>query len=175
VAAAAAIAEVGIRPGLKWPNDIIIANRKVGGILTEASFGGNSIGPIIIGVGINVDTNREDFPISIRNLATSLRLCAGKAVSRVVLLRAFLHQLEQWYELFRKGSFSTILQSWREYETILGSLVEVYLPDSRLLGVAEDIDSDGALLVRDRRGHLHRIIGGDVVHCRVRVQEGEGF
>ncbi|NVM21997.1 MAG: biotin--[acetyl-CoA-carboxylase] ligase [Desulfobacterales bacterium] len=171
VAVAAAIAETGIRPELKWPNDIMISDHKVGGILTEASFGGNSIGPVIVGVGINVDTNSEDFPVSIRNIATSLRLSSGIEVSRVALVQAFLRQLEQWYELFCKGSFGAILETWREYETVLGGLVEVYLPDSRLQGMAENIDSDGALLVRDKKGRLHRIMGGDVVRCRVRERQ----
>ncbi|NVM56618.1 MAG: biotin--[acetyl-CoA-carboxylase] ligase [Desulfobacterales bacterium] len=173
VAVASAIhEEAGIRPGLKWPNDIMITNRKVGGILTEASFEGKRIGLAIVGVGINVNTDREDFPMPIRNLATSLRLSMGKAISRVALLQGSLHQLEQWYELFCKGSFGTILQAWRQYETILGSLVEVQLPESTLLGVAEDLDSDGTLLVRDERGRLHRIIAGDVVRCRIRATEG---
>jgi len=172
VAAAEAIHETVIRPELKWPNDIMIANRKVGGILTEAIFDKNRIGHLIVGVGINVNTDREDFPISIRNLVTSLRLCTGRPISRVALLQAFLYQLEQWYELFCKGSFDTILETWHKYETILGTLVEVYLPGSKLLGVAEGLDSDGTLLVRDKTGHINRIIAGDVIHCRVQGREG---
>ena len=167
VAAAAAIHETGVSPELKWPNDIMIGHRKVGGILTEACFDRKHTDFVIVGLGINVNTDPEEFPVSIRHLATSLSLHTAKAISRLALLQALLHQLEYWYGLFSNGSFGTILQAWREYETVLGHTIEVCLADSRLLGVAEDLDSDGALLVRDKRGCLHRIIAGDVVHCGI--------
>jgi BirA family biotin operon repressor/biotin-[acetyl-CoA-carboxylase] ligase len=166
VAVAVAIHETEINPALKWPNDIMIGYRKVGGILTEARFDKKQVGFVIIGVGINVNTVPDDFPVSIRNLATSLRIHARKAVSRIALLQASLHHLEHWYELFCQGSFDTILQAWRKYETVLGRMVEVYLANSTLVGVAEDLDSDGALLVRDNGGDLHRILAGDVIYCR---------
>jgi len=167
VALAAALQERGITPQLKWPNDVMLGRRKVGGILTEASCANNAIIFVIVGVGINVNTDLEDFPAPIRNLATSLRLSTGRAVSRVGLLQTLLHELEQWYERLCQRSFATILETWRQYEMTLGRWVEVSLPTSSLAGVAEDLDTDGALLVRDQRGRLHRILVGDVVHCRV--------
>jgi BirA family biotin operon repressor/biotin-[acetyl-CoA-carboxylase] ligase len=145
----------------------MLGRRKVGGILTEASCANNAIIFVIVGVGINVNTDLEDFPAPIRNLATSLRLSTGRAVSRVGLLQTLLHQLEQWYERLCQRSFATILETWRQYEMTLGRWVEVSLPTSSLAGVAEDLDTDGALLVRDQGGRLHRILVGDVVHCRV--------
>jgi len=172
VALAAALQERGITPQLKWPNDVMLGRRKVGGILTEATCAHNAITFVILGVGINVNTDLEDFPTSIRNLATSLRLSTGKAISRVGLLQTLLYQLEQWYERLCQRSFATILETWRQYEMTLGSWVEVSLPKSSLVGVAEDLDTDGALLVRDQRGRLHRILVGDVVHCRVEGRDG---
>jgi BirA family biotin operon repressor/biotin-[acetyl-CoA-carboxylase] ligase len=174
-ALAVAIGEIGLRPELKWPNDIMIGHRKAAGILTEASLDAKGMGSVIVGVGINVNTGEEDFPVSIRNLATSLCLSAGQAVSRVRLLQGFLRQLEIWYELLRQGSFERILEAWRHYESILGRLVEVCVGGTKLLGVAEDIDSDGKLLVRDNAGHLHQIMVGDVVHCRLHGKKGSGF
>ena len=167
VALAEAVHETGIVPELKWPNDMMIGDRKVAGILTEATFEDKSIGFVILGVGINVNTHTLDFPVSIRNLATSLSLSMGEAISRVTLLQTFLCKLEQWYELFCQGSFEKILDVWHKYEAVLGRLVEVNLPDSRLVGVAERIDSDGSLMVRDKTGRLHRIIAGDIIYFRV--------
>jgi BirA family biotin operon repressor/biotin-[acetyl-CoA-carboxylase] ligase len=167
VALAEAVHETGIVPELKWPNDMMIGDRKVAGILTEATFEDKSIGFVILGVGINVNTDTRDFPVSIRNLATSLSLSKGEAISRVTLLQTLLCQLERWYELLCQGSFEKILEAWRKYEAVLGRLVEVNLPDSRLVGVAERIDSDGSLMVREKTGRLQRIIAGDILYCRV--------
>lgn len=172
VALAEALQDRGLTPKLKWPNDVMLGRRKVGGVLTEASCTENAISFVVVGVGINVNTDLEDFPTSIRNLATSVRLSTGKAISRVGLLQACLYQLEQWYECLCQGSFATILESWRQHEMTLGRWVEVSLPDSSVAGVAEDIDSHGALLVRDKGGRLHRILVGDVVHCRVQDRQG---
>ena len=171
VAVASAIQETGIRPQLKWPNDILIADRKVGGILTEAVFDKRRIDFAVLGIGINVNTERDELPISVRSLATSLRLSLGKPVSRVHLLQTLLHQLEQWYEFFCAGAFETIHETWSEFDTTLGRVVEVFLPERRLVGVAETLESDGTLLVRDNRGCLHRIVAGDVVHCRLEHRE----
>jgi BirA family biotin operon repressor/biotin-[acetyl-CoA-carboxylase] ligase len=176
VALAMAIDQLGLRPSLKWPNDILIGRRKAAGILTEATFQKNHLASVIVGVGVNVNTRMEDFPNAIRGGATSLRLSVGCPIPRATLLQGFLYQLEVWYELFCQGSFERILDTWRHYESILGSLVEVSVPGSRLLGVAEDIDSCGRLLVRDTEGVLHQVTVGDVAHCRVQdTTEGGAF
>lgn len=154
-------------PQLKWPNDILIAHRKVGGILTEAVFDKRRIDFAILGIGINVNTELVDLPISIRSQAMSLRIGLGKPISRIYFLQNLLHQLEQWYEFFSTRSFETILKTWCKFDTTLGREVEVFLPDRRLVGVAETLESSGTLLVRDKEGCLHRIIAGDVVHCRL--------
>lgn len=167
VAVASAIQETGMRPQLKWPNDILIAGRKVGGILIETVFDNRQIGSAILGIGINVNTEQDEFPISVRNLATSLRLSLDKPVSRIHLLQTLLHQLEEWYEFFCTGDFETILEAWCQFDNTLGRMVKVFLPERRLVGVAEALESDGTLLVRDKRGCLHRVVAGDVVHCRL--------
>ena len=167
VGVASAIQETGVRPQLKWPNDILLASRKVGGILTEAAFDKSRIGLAVLGIGINVNAKQDEFPVSVRNLATSLRLSLGKPVSRIHLLQSLLHRIEQWYESFCTGDFKTILDAWCQFDNTLGRAVEVFLPERRLVGVAEAMEPDGALLVRDKRGCLHRIVAGDVVHCRV--------
>ena len=169
VAAASAIRQMGIKPQLKWPNDILLLQRKVGGILTEAVFDRKRVDFAILGIGVNVNAEEDDFPVSLRRLATSLRISLGEPVSRIGLLQALLYQLELWYETFCTGAFGEIRRSWGELDVTLGKMVEVFLPDKRISGVAEDLSSDGALLVRDKDG-LHRIVAGDVVNCRL----GEG-
>jgi BirA family biotin operon repressor/biotin-[acetyl-CoA-carboxylase] ligase len=167
VAAASAIQHTGVVPQLKWPNDILISGRKVGGILTEAVFDKKQLDFAVLGIGINVDTARDEFPVSVRNLATSLRLSLGEPVSRIDLLQTLLKRFEHWYAFFCSGAFEGILEAWSLLDITLGNAVEVSLPGRRLLGVAEALTPDGALLVRDKTNRLHTIIAGDIVHCRV--------
>lgn len=171
VAVASAIQQTAMKPQLKWPNDIQIADRKVGGILAEAVFDKRRIDFAILGIGINVNTEHDELPVSVRSLATSLRLSLGKPVSRIYLLQTLLHQLEPWYEFFCTGAFETILEAWYEFDNTLGRVVDVSLPERRLVGVAEALEPDGTLLVRDKRGCVHRIVAGDVVHCRLENRE----
>lgn len=166
VAAACAIQQVGSEPRLKWPNDILIADRKVGGILTQVAFNRKQIEYAVLGIGINVNTEQDEFPMSIRDLATSLRLSLGKSVSRINLLQSLLQQFEYWHESLDAAHFSTILGIWSEFDTTLGRFVEVSLPGRRVIGIAEALEPDGSLLVRDETDRLHRIVAGDVVHCR---------
>jgi len=171
VAVASAIQQTGVKPQLKWPNDILIADRKVGGILAEAVFDRRRIDFAILGIGINVNTERDELPVSVRSLATSLRISLGKPLSRIYLLQTLLHLLEPWYESFCAGAFETILDAWCEFDNTLGRVVDVFLPERRLVGMAEALEPDGTLLVRDKRGCVHRIIAGDVVHCRLENRE----
>ncbi|UCD87574.1 MAG: biotin--[acetyl-CoA-carboxylase] ligase [Desulfobacterales bacterium] len=168
VAVASTIRQTGLTPQLKWPNDILIADRKVGGILTEAVFDRRRIDFAILGIGVNVNMERNELPISIRNLAGSLRLGLGEPLSRIHLIQTLLQQIEQWYESFQTGLFATILETWCEFDTTLGREVEVFLPEKRLVGVAEALGSDGTLLVRDRTDCLHSVVAGDVVYCHLK-------
>ena len=167
VAVASAIQQTGMKPQLKWPNDILIADRKVAGVLTEALFHQGRIDFVVVGVGINVNTELEAFPGDVRDMATSLRVSGGRPVSRLLLLQRLLRRQEQWYELFSAGALEKIIERWRQLDTTVGRVVEVILPQRRFVGVAEAVDDDGALLVRDKKGERVRVLAGDVVHCRV--------
>jgi BirA family biotin operon repressor/biotin-[acetyl-CoA-carboxylase] ligase len=166
VSVAAAIRATGLQPQLKWPNDVLLDHRKAGGILTEAVFKQNGVDFAVVGIGLNVNTAQHEFPEGVRDLATSLRVSLGEQVSRTRLLQRLLHEQEQWYERFTSGDFEDILETWRQFDTTLGEMVEVVLPEKRFVGVAESLDKDGALLVRDGQGKLVRVVAGDVVRCR---------
>ncbi len=171
IAVASAIRQTGLMPQLKWPNDILIADRKVGGILTEAVFDRKRINFAVLGIGVNVNMERNELPISIRNLAISLRLGLGEPLSRIHLIQSLLQQMEQWYESCQTGLFTTILETWCKFDATLGREVEVFLPEKRLMGVAEALGPDGTLLIRDKTDSLHSIVAGDVVYCRVKPSD----
>jgi BirA family biotin operon repressor/biotin-[acetyl-CoA-carboxylase] ligase len=167
IAVASTVRAMGFEPQLKWPNDVLIADRKVAGVLTEALFHQDRVDFVVVGVGINVNTELKAFPGDVRDMATSLRVSGGRPVSRLLLLQRLLRRQEQWYELFSAGALEKIIERWRQLDTTVGRVVEVILPQKRFVGVAEAVDDDGALLVRDKKGELVRVLAGDVVHCRV--------
>ncbi len=168
VAVAAALHSLGVRPGLKWPNDILLSDKKVGGILTEGVFSGQKPEAVVLGIGLNVNTPQDGLPDSLQDLATSVRLHVGRPISRIRLLQAVLEKVEHWYGLFCDDGFDTVLRAWRQFDATTGRQVEVNLPQSRLVGTADGICSDGTLLVRDAAGTAHRILAGDIVRCRVK-------
>lgn len=167
VAVASAIEAAGARPQLKWPNDVLIAGRKVAGILTEAVFNKTRTDFAVVGVGVNVNTPSEAFPPNLRDVAGSLRMSLGRPVSRVHFLQTLLCRLEQWCELSAEEGFEKIREGWRQFDTTLGKVVEVVLPNKRFSGVAEALERDGALMVRDTNGEPIRVVAGDVVYCHL--------
>jgi BirA family biotin operon repressor/biotin-[acetyl-CoA-carboxylase] ligase len=147
---------------LKWPNDVLAGDRKLAGILAEQS--GDAI---VIGIGLNVATPAAALPVP---AATSL-LVEGSDVAREPLLAEVLRQFERWYLAFREDPDPSRIGLLDEYRTLcatLGRPVRVELPGNRVLpGVAEDIDADGRLLVREPGSPAQvAVSAGDVIHIR---------
>jgi BirA family transcriptional regulator, biotin operon repressor / biotin---[acetyl-CoA-carboxylase] ligase len=169
VAVAEAVrAATGVGAVLKWPNDVLIADRKLAGILAEQSPDGDVV---IIGVGVNVATPSGELPVSPSGLPATSLLAEGATVSREALLTEILRDLERWYLVFRADpdpERSGLLAAYRAVSGTLGRSVRVELPGSRVLeGTAEDIDEDGRLLVRPPDAtSVTRISAGDVIHLR---------
>ena len=153
----------GLTAGLKWPNDILINDAKVSGILAETGISGTRLEYAIVGIGLNVNLDPAHLPADLLMSATSLSQALGKEVERRTLLRALLRSVETRYEELLAG-FSPYQTYMRRLET-LGRQVTVELPDGPCTGVAEGVDADGALLVRVAEGSLQRILAGDVTLC----------
>jgi len=163
VAVAEAIERLtGLNPKLKWPNDIIVAGRKAGGILLEMSAEMDRINYIVIGMGINVNSERAHFPEEIAGLATSLREECGKEVSRVRLVQEMLAQLESLYQDFQASGFEPIRERWKAISNTIGARVSISSGGEQVEGEAIDIDGDGALILRKAKGVIEKIIAGDV-------------
>jgi len=153
---------VGVEVNIKWPNDILIGNKKLAGILTELDAELDAVRFIIIGIGINVN---NDSKASVPG-GVSLSEETGEVLSRVELLQAILRSFEENYLLFKRSGPGGITEKWRRYNSTLGKRVKVSCHHKQIEGEASDIDSDGALLLRSDSGILHRVTSGDVVHCR---------
>lgn len=153
--------ESGIACGIKWPNDILCGGHKLVGILTEMNAEMDAINYVVIGIGINVNIARDAFPEELRDIATSVSMEAGRSVSRLDLLLCVLLELEFWYDKALHDGFAPILDEWRRLSVTIGQEVSVVAPDRSFIGVAENIDDDGALLVRTDTGQ-EKVWAGDV-------------
>ena len=163
IAAAEAIQEItGLLPRLKWPNDIQLDGRKVGGILVEGTTLEGRLSEAVVGIGINVNQEAADFPAELMEGATSLRILLGRPVGRTELVAGLYNTLEHWYRVFCEGEWRMILDRGRAWSAVLGQPVEVRSGAERWSGLAWDLDQDGALIVRDGSGALRRVVAGDV-------------
>jgi BirA family biotin operon repressor/biotin-[acetyl-CoA-carboxylase] ligase len=146
---------------IKWPNDILIANRKTAGILTELYADKEKIDFVIIGVGINVNMKAEEFPADLRATATSIRRVNKRRADRIQLLQSFLKCLEKEYERYRKDQLAGSLKRIRRHSSLIGTTVELNMGRQTIRGKAVDIDKSGALVV-DIDDRQVSVAGGEV-------------
>lgn len=163
IAVSKAITRVtSLKPRIKWPNDIIISGRKVGGILTEMSCEIDRVNYVILGIGINVNTPRPLLTEATGGIATSLADECGDIVPRVRLVQHFLSEFESIYARFLASGFGSIREEWKALNNTIGLRVKVSDGGEEIEGKALDIDDDGFLLVRKESGDVRRIVNGDV-------------
>ncbi|GIF10865.1 biotin--[acetyl-CoA-carboxylase] ligase [Actinoplanes teichomyceticus] len=167
VALAGAVSRVaGVEAALKWPNDLLVDDRKCAGILAEVA--GDAI---VVGIGLNVSTRAEELPETTGVPATSLRVAGAENFDRDPLLRALLRGLERWYGGWREAAGDAemcgLLGEYRRRCATIGRAVRVLLPGGgELTGEATTVDRDGRLVVRTVDGAEHRVSAGDVLHVR---------
>lgn len=154
--------ETGVMAGIKWPNDLLVDGRKICGILVELGAEMERINYMVVGVGVNVNQEENDFPEEVRLKATSLKAHAGVSFSRARLVKAFLKEFEKWYDISLEKGFAPVLARWKDLSVSLNCPVRISNPNNSWDGWAEDIDSDGALLLRLPGGELKRVISGEV-------------
>ena len=152
----------GLLSYIKWPNDILINDKKVAGILTEMDAEMDIVKFAIIGIGINVNLKHAFLP----DKATSLKEEKGEVFSRVQLLQEILRKIEKFYLLLQKDGFGTIVERWRQLSSTLGKRVKVAYHRRYIEGEAVDVDLDGGLLIRNDSGFIEKIMAGDVIKVR---------
>ena len=163
VSVAQAIRELtGISALIKWPNDILVNNKKLCGILTELKAEQDQTSFVILGVGINVNTKPSLLP----KHATSITKELGRDFPKVDLMRKLLKNIETHYILFKNNKFKDIIGEWKDLSAILGSRVKVMDKAHNIEGMAIDVDEGGALIVRLDNGLNERILAGDIIKVR---------
>lgn len=151
----------GTAAGIKWPNDILIHDRKVSGLLTEMSAEADRVRHLVLGIGINCNMNIRLLPEEVRGLATTLAAETGRTVDRTKLLAAVLAELDRWYGAFLADRRS-VLSAWRELNVTLGREVSVRGMDGEVRGRAKDIDDEGRLVLVLGDGSARTVAAGDV-------------
>jgi BirA family biotin operon repressor/biotin-[acetyl-CoA-carboxylase] ligase len=149
----------GLNCQLKWPNDILINNKKVCGILTETKAQVDRLDYAIFGIGINVNMKMKDYP-ELRTTATSLADELGKSVSRARLLRQLFTELEKLYLGMLSGK--SLFPEWRDNLGTIGKSVRIQSGDTVYEGTAESVGEDGCLILRRDDGSLMKVTIGDV-------------
>ncbi|WJI10215.1 biotin--[acetyl-CoA-carboxylase] ligase [Methanobacterium sp. CWC-01] len=154
----------GLDVGIKWPNDILIGEKKVCGILTEVSENKGALDYVVLGIGIDLNVDVEDFPRDLKEGATSLKNELDQEIYGVEVVQRFLENFEAIYEEFEKGQFPAILAQWRRLSKTIGRQVEVHKKGHMVVGEAVGINRDGALILEEEDGTLIKVISGECVH-----------
>ncbi|MDF2591343.1 MAG: biotin--[acetyl-CoA-carboxylase] ligase [Clostridia bacterium] len=159
-----AIEEVsGLSPRIKWPNDIVLNGKKLCGILTEMNAEIDEINYLIIGIGINVNIDLEDFPQELQSIATSIKIEKGDRVVRKELAAAIINGFESYYKGFMNtGSIKDYINEYKEKSAVLGKEVKVTSSSMELQGTIVDISEEGQLQLKLHDGSIKEIISGEV-------------
>lgn len=156
----------GLDVKIKWPNDLMVSDRKLGGILTEMKTAPGRIIFAIIGIGINVNADIDSFPDDVRETATSIKIETGASYPRTEIIVEILNEIDRWYRILKEMGRKTILSEWQRLTSTLGREVKVTVGKETFSGFAESIDDEGMLILRLPSGVLKRISAGDLTILR---------
>jgi len=152
-----------LKPELKWPNDVMLNNKKVAGILVDASVESNQIDYAVIGVGINFKIKPRTITklINKKEKTVATLVNQNENVDPVLFLQVFLFELERLYNKLMTNNIKEIKREWEKRSSTLGKNVTISTPSGQVKGKAIRLDNDGALLI-SKRGKIQRLLVGDV-------------
>ncbi len=152
IAALSVVEAIGVthkvKAEIKWPNDVLIAGKKLSGALTELSAEIDQVRYVVVGIGVNVNHDLADFPSELQSKATSLRLATGSPVDRLSFCRRILHRFEHNYNRFLSGGLPMLLKAIRSHSAVIERTIEFHHDGKSCRGQAIDIDEHGRLVVR---------------------------
>lgn len=155
--------EMGIDTFIKWPNDIIMNGKKVCGILTEMSGELTKVNYVIMGIGINVNIEKEEFPEEIQIVASSLKIEKGQYIKRKELVSKVLNNFENLYnEFINEGKIDKSIEICRKKSILIGKQVRIIEREKETKAKALDLSKDGKLIVQYGDGKVEEIISGEI-------------
>ncbi len=157
-----------VNPSLKWPNDVLLGNHKVAGILVESAFIGPDIEYAILGIGINANSTLTEFPESLQTIATTLQVALNRPINLPRLFGYLIGQLEFWYMKLRDKGFKAIEPHYRKLCRTLGKPVTIDLGEKQVSGLARELDPDGGLVIHTATGR-QVIRSGNVISSKAKT------
>ncbi|RYM06390.1 biotin--[acetyl-CoA-carboxylase] ligase [Sporolactobacillus sp. THM7-7] len=155
--------QAGIHCGIKWPNDILYNGKKLVGILTELQAEATYVKSVVIGIGINVNTDSDAFSGVLLTKATSLKAVTGRTFDLAALVRTFFQTFEDLYRPYLEKGFAIIKPLWESRAVSLGKKIKVRQADGQTIdGVARGINDEGVLMLERADHRLTRVYSADV-------------
>jgi BirA family biotin operon repressor/biotin-[acetyl-CoA-carboxylase] ligase len=156
----------GLNVSIKWPNDLIVSDKKIGGILTEVRVENKKVKYAVTGIGINVNMDSDTLPDEIKDIATSIKIESGIFYSRTEILTEILNQIDYWYGVLKEMRRRELFYEWQLLTSTLGKQVKIITSKETLTGFAESIDNEGMLVLRLPTGASRVISSGDLTVLR---------
>jgi BirA family biotin operon repressor/biotin-[acetyl-CoA-carboxylase] ligase len=155
-----AIRAMGARAELKWPNDVLVGGRKLAGVLVESQSQGGKLETVVVGIGVNLDATPRDVASTAISLAEAIAGSGAKAcdaIDREAFIAQLLANVERWIDRYIAVGIEAIVPAWQQ-RMALGLVART----QDVIGEIAGLDDDGALLLRDDAGQVHRVRSGDV-------------
>ncbi len=162
ICAGLAVCEVvnslGVAASIKWPNDVLVGEAKLAGVLTEMSTRSQTLDSVVVGVGVNV--NSKKFPSEL--LATSLALETGTDHDLPSVLGSLLYALNEWYEKYLEQGVAGLESAFAHHSMLAGENVRARVGRELVSGTVSSLGEDGSLVIVDKHGKHHHVIAGEV-------------
>jgi len=161
-AVALSLEEFRIDAQIKWPNDLMVNNKKICGILTEMVSENNKVNYVVVGIGMNINNSYGDFPDDIKNIATSIKIETGNEIKRSIMSAKIINNFELLYNEFVKNNFSKSLDICRNKSNVLGRNINLIKNNEITIAKAIALGDDGELIVQYENGQKDSIISGEI-------------
>ncbi|MCK5758949.1 MAG: biotin--[acetyl-CoA-carboxylase] ligase [Clostridiales bacterium] len=152
----------GLKTGIKWPNDIVSDSKKICGILSEMSCETGAIEFIVVGIGINISQEAEDFSKEVAQIATSVLTETGRKYSRAEIISSLCYNMQEIYGLVKIGKTEEISKRWRKYTVTDGKKIRIIKNNDEIIVRAEGIDEKGRLVVSNESGKMTTYNSGEI-------------
>ena len=151
----------GLPAEIKWPNDVLIGGKKVCGILAQMKMSGQAVDFVVVGIGINVNLAREQFPQDIQEIATALAIEAGREISRPELIIRLYENMTKWYRELIQNGFASVRERWLNRSEMIDKTVSIVFHNEAVSGKAVGLDEDGSLILLTANNQKMSVSAGD--------------
>ncbi|QMV44412.1 biotin--[acetyl-CoA-carboxylase] ligase [Cohnella cholangitidis] len=159
--------EVPVEIGIKWPNDLLVGGKKISGILLESAAEDERLRYVVVGLGISVNLEEEDYPPELLEKAISLKMSSGNAVNRSELIATILEEFERLYGLYLEQGFAPIRSLWEAHSVTLNNETLLYTPQGSVKGIPRELDETGGLKVELPDGTYRTIYSAEIGEAKV--------